>query len=581
MVLDKRKGIICFILVVVFLIISILMVLSINLFSVTKKSLNVEPKALIDMVDKSLSTEFLPSSEKLKILNYLVEYENLKANLKKLSLSELNRFTFLGDYLSQYFTKEELGISKGLLDDLLMKFDDASRNVDNKGILNVSKGISDKSRILSSVKNIRENIAELYNDNKISEKAYEKILDKLDNVEYNIDLSSLNSKDIQIDLSNVSNILNMEKNSYVDGADLSAFLDVDNELLDVQGYVDSINYVSNLLNNNIDFQNSDSVSFNDNSQRVANVINNIDIDSYSNLLEFVGEDTSVKNPAPINFSNTISLPKIKVEGSIENPVDINFDTLSIDFLNMLGTVDTALIPNDFFQNKLTSMTDIEVPNVSLDDLIHPKETKNPTKTENPTEIENPTKTDKPQETENPQKTDKPQEKDNHEEIQDPKKTLSPKETKGPKETVKSRKINLKAIAIVIGLGLLVGIVFIIINKNKGKELLREYYKRNEEFNINENMPNNYKQRLIKEGCYILDIIKEKCLKSSKTLTPRETMYEFMRASAFCDDEECYKFLRYFEETTFYKLKVDENIYSEFSNICRNILTFAKIKGENI
>ena len=61
------------------------------------------------------------------------------------------------------------------------------------------------------------------------------------------------------------------------------------------------------------------------------------------------------------------------------------------------------------------------------------------------------------------------------------------------------------------------------------------------------------------------------------MTPRETINEFEKASAVFDDGRCYRFLKYFEESTFYNLEVDEGMYLEFDGICKSILQLMQEK----
>ena len=124
----------------------------------------------------------------------------------------------------------------------------------------------------------------------------------------------------------------------------------------------------------------------------------------------------------------------------------------------------------------------------------------------------------------------------------------------------------------------------IVNKKRGKKKLykNEYFEdfESREFSISDDMPKDYKQRLIKDGTSILDIVHKKCLKEKRVMTPREIIYDFIKVCPECDKSEFDKFLKYFEESTFYNLEVNESIYMEFNNLCRKIFALTKIKGES-
>ena len=378
----------------------------------SKKSPNVDiaPKNLIDMIDKSSLTKFLSSSEKLKILNYLMEYESLKSRLKVLGFNELNRFMFLGNYLSDYFSVDELGITKDLLDSTLTRFGEVSKQENGENSIGNRE---DRLAILEKTNAIREGVKDLYDNNKISTKAYQEILGKLGDIEYNVNLSSMNLEDIDVDFSDISKILDREKSGYVKEADLSAFADIDADLLDVQKTIDSISYISDFLGNSIVNVGKEGGSISTDSQ-IGNVLNNIDIGEFSDLSDLsdlVREDVSVNEPGYVNFSESMSMPKITVEGSIEDAWNLNIKTSSLDLSNLLAPIDGVLIPNDLFKNKLNDITNIRVPGIEFPKEYYdnnPKENNNPKET---SESEDGNVIDGSQKTSSPKENDKSQQSD--------------------------------------------------------------------------------------------------------------------------------------------------------------------------
>lgn len=570
MVLDKKKILICVLLSIVFLLMAILMVTSMNLFSMSKGSLNIEANKLSDMINTSSLTKFLSSVDKLKILNYLMEYERMKTNLKNLSFDELNRFMFLGDYLSKYFSANDLGMSKELLDKTLEQFGRVTKKGDSSTILS-NLDIKDKASIKTKIGNIKEEVLDLYNNNKISTDACERVLSKLGDIEYKIDLSSVKGRDIQIDLNDAVNILNTEKESFSVDADLSAFSNLDKDLLDVQKSVDSLAYITDFLNDNIGSINEDGsgvdISLNDYSSQIGSVLNSVDVGSFSNLLDLVGEvKDNNKEAKPINFSKTMSLPKVSVEGTIKDAWNLNIKTSSgFNFSNILKPIDASLVSSDFIENQLNAIVNVKVPDLDLSKISGNK---------NEVDQTNPDSASDPEDENSGKKS-----KNN---LENEGKAYSNKEKMiGFINIIKSSFKIVVVIAFVAGSVVL--IVFAI-NKKRGK---KKFYKNEScedfqsgEFSISDDMPKNYKQRLIEDGTRILDIVHKKCLKEERVMTPREIIYGFIKVCPECDKNEFDKFLRYFEESTFYNLEVNEIIYMEFNQLCRKIFALAKIKGES-
>ena len=376
---NKKRVVMCVVLVLLFTATSVLMVSSINLFSLSKKDVNLEYSDILDKIDAESLIKVLKSSDKLKLINYYIEYQNLKANIKNLSRQELNRLFYLADDLSNYFSKEDLGISDEMVDDALNRYEELSHSLvgsdEDIGVEDPLNNMLEKRNILNNIDDMRKEVDKLYKNKKISEKSYNDIINGLSSMEYKVNLSSFDKKDLQVDLNNISSILDSEKSSFGADVDLSAFSNMNELLKSVQSEVDGIQYVSDFINKGVG-NSLDGADY----SKLTDIVNQIDMESFSNIIDFAnknkisigdstidGTDEKSTETYPVDFSKTIQYPNIEVEGSLEDAWNVNVDASGLSLDNMLAPLDKSLINVKGIDELKNSLVNVKLPNI--DDII--------------------------------------------------------------------------------------------------------------------------------------------------------------------------------------------------------------------
>ena len=248
---NKKRVAILSVLIISFLLISTLLLASINLFSLSKKEVEIGNKDLMNKLNTASVTKLLSYSDKLKLIDYFGEYQNLKANVKNLSKSQINRLLNLTSVLSNYFDKEELGMSSDVVEQALERYDELSGTINDsdKGDINEIIGnLKSNKSLLLNVQNMRNNVSELFKQNKISKSTYEGILSELSDMEYKINLPNIEKRDLELNLNNISFLLDKEKSSYSINADIGAFMDIDKTMESISKELESINYIIDFVN---------------------------------------------------------------------------------------------------------------------------------------------------------------------------------------------------------------------------------------------------------------------------------------------------------------------------------------------
>lgn len=583
MLLKGKKIFIGLVLVVAFLLATVLMTSSINIFSLSE-GVNINYSDLINKIKLSNASKFLTSKDVLRLVNYFYEYQKLRANIKNLSYEELNRFLFLGNYLSGYLDPNYIGMTKNALDDVLSRYQEIA---DQKVIDGVAEKLNDKVLLLKKVNELKMNVRKLYDADKISKASYEEIMDKLGDIEYNINLSELSFGSIKLDLKDIINAINKEKKSYSKSVDLSFFEDVESNISMIQSEINGLEYISNFVNNSINViggsgQLPIGVSSKTNYERFSEIANNIDTKTLSNVVEVLEGDLSSTKLESIDFAKTMKFPNITIEGSIEDAWDLNVDVSSLNLNNLLAPVDLSLVSGDSVHKLLKGITNVKVPGINWGegDLISPMPIDVPTTiptvvpTVSPTEVP----TAKPIETLpiTPDAGD-------HEGIVSSEETITPSPNVSENPSVPSIRLNYKIVA---GLGIVViGVVLFWRIKGDKISVKRQIvYKGNDglkhmQSNI-EKVPINYKEKLISLGTQMLYRISSINAKDRKEKTPREVVKGFS-SKGKCDLGVLENFLKYYECAVFYKIDVDEKLYQEFVVICDKICNTLKPEEEGI
>ena len=352
---NKKRVIIFLILIASFLVVSTLLLCSVNLFSLSKKDVEIGNIDLLSKINTTSLTEHLSNSDKLKLIDYFVEYQNLKSNIKNLSKDKLNRLLNLTGILSKYFGKEDLGMSKELVNQALERYEELSNTIDDDGTKDINeiiKNLKVNKSLLNNVADMRDSALQLYKQNNISKATYSAILEQLSDIEYKINLSDLEKKDI------------------------GAFTDIDKTLASMQKELDAINYVTEFIN---ETGSSGVITPSleiDKYSKIVNLIDGVDMDALSNVLDFIDSgdndvtDSSPKDSSyPVDFSKSITFPKIEVEGNLKDAWDLNVDASSLCLDNLLGQVDIALISEDSLDNIMSSITTVKLPNI--DEILKP------------------------------------------------------------------------------------------------------------------------------------------------------------------------------------------------------------------
>ena len=608
---NKKRVVMCVVLVLLFTATSVLMVSSINLFSLSKKDVNLEYSDILDKIDAESLIKVLKSSDKLKLINYYIEYQNLKANIKNLSRQELNRLFYLADDLSNYFSKEDLGISDEMVDDALNRYEELSHSLvgsdEDIGVEDPLNNMLEKRNILNNIDDMRKEVDKLYKNKKISEKSYNDIINGLSSMEYKVNLSSFDKKDLQVDLNNISSILDSEKSSFGADVDLSAFSNMNELLKSVQSEVDGIQYVSDFINKGVG-NSLDGADY----SKLTDIVNQIDMESFSNIIDFAnknkisigdstidGTDEKSTETYPVDFSKTIQYPNIEVEGSLEDAWNVNVDASGLSLDNMLAPLDKSLINVKGIDELKNSLVNVKLPNI--DDIISTTEpidipTITPTTiptivptivpTEIPTTVPTITPTTVPTDTPTTVPTEAPTTVPTDTPTIAPTDVPTEEPTSEPGENILGdlykKYIDKNMMRIVLPCVGFVILLILIKNKNKilkNISIFNKSQNKEEEEQIEENnLPKNYKQMTIDEGKKLLTFIKERYQKGRAELTPREVIYMFLERYEDVDYKKGFEFLRKFEEIAFYTAEVDETYYIQFCEVCEYIYDFI-VKAE--
>lgn len=603
MSLKRKKIYISVVLVAAFFLIAVLMTSSVNLFSLSYRNNKVEYKDLLKNINASSVASFLSSKDKLKLINYFYEYQKLKAKVKSLSYDELNRFLFLGKYLAKYIEPRYLGMSKEVVDSVLSRYGEVA----NKGIISgVNKNLDIKVNLLKQVMDLKDRAKDLYDANKISRVAYQEILTKLSDIEYNINLSSFGSKDVQVDLNDIIKVINKEKASYSINADLSVFDDFEGSLGSLQKEMDSMKYISDFVNSSIDsvgqgdipgIWDADKIKM----EQFSAIINNIDSETFGDILDIIKKDDARDvEVGDIDFAKTMKFPNITVEGSLEDAWNINFDASSLNLDNLLTPIDVSLLSDKSLDNIARSITRVKVPGIYQGDINVPGTTPttspgntiapDPISTISPSPSITPDVTTKPSVTPSitPDVSDRPTDSPSESSMPVDTPTNSPIESTLPSENVpKLWNIYYKAvikvlIVVLVGMGTVILIKYIKDYKRSKKKIIYEGSDNLKDMQSNiEKIPISYKERLIELGLDVLCRMSTACIKDKRERTPREIVNIFLDEHVRCDKKVLESFLECYESALFYKLEVDVGVYENFVEVCNVIYGILSKEEEGI
>lgn len=618
MSLKSKKICIGVVLVVAFFIVAVLMMSSVNLFSLSNNKVKVEYSELLEKIGASSVAKVLSSKDKLKLINYFYEYQKLKSNIKNLSYDELNRFLVLGKYLAKYIDPKYLGMSGEVVSSVINRYGDiASEEV----ISGVAGKLENKEYLLKQVEEIKKQTEDLYDANKISKAACEEILAKLGDIEYHINLSSFGSKNIQLDLNNIAKIISKEKASYSINADISELMKIEKSLELVQKEMDGMKYISDFVNSGmssiekVDIPNiEDMVKLKE--RQFSTIVNNVDAELLGDILDIVKKnEVGNVEAVDIEFAKAMKLPNITIEGSIEDAWDMNFDLSSLNVKNLLAPMDVSLISEKSLDDMARSITKIKVPGVYQGDTNVPDVTTTPSpgNTHVPTTTE-PTSTASASPsaipgTTNPSIVPTVPGTTNPSVVPTtvPDVTASP--TILPSDSVVSEdtptqntphpgdedsafvpwhmNINYKAIIAVLVISALTGASVVLLRFRKKdntpqKKIVYESSDTSEDMQSNiEKIPISYKERLLTLGLDVLFNMRMACIKDKRERTPREIVNIFLDKYTKCDRNVAKKFLKYYESALFYKLDVSEELYESFSGVCNEIYGILRKEEEGI
>lgn len=613
MSLKSKKICIGVVLVVAFFIVAVLMMSSVNLFSLSNNKLKVEYSELLEKIGASSVAKVVSSKDKLKLINYFYEYQKLKSNIKNLSYDELNRFLFLGKYLAKYIDPKYLGMSGEVVSSVINRYGDiASEEV----ISGVDSKLGNKTYLLKQVEEIKKQTEDLYDANKISKVACEEILAKLGDIEYHINLSSFGSKNIQLDLNNIIKIINKEKASYSINADISELVNIEKNLELIQKEMDGLKYIADFVNSGmssiekVDIPNLEDM-FKLKERQFSTIVNNVDTELLGDVLDIV-KKSEVGNveATDIEFAKAIKLPNITVEGSIEDAWDMNFDLSSLNVKNLLAPMDVSLISEKSLDDMAKAITKVKVPGIYQGDTNVPDVTITPSpgNTHVPTTTE-PTSTTSANPSTMPGTTN-PSIVPTMPGTTDPsvepttvpdvtaRPTILPGESVVPEDMPHTgdedsisvswyRNINYKAIMVVIVISALIGSSVVLLRFRKRdntpqKKIVYESSDASEYIQSNiEKIPISYKERLLALGLDVLLNMRMACIKDKRERTPREIVNIFLDKYTKCDRDVAKKFLKYYESALFYKLDVSEEVYESFSGVCNEIYRILRKEEEGI
>lgn len=587
----RKKIYVSVMLIAAFFIVAVLMASSINLFSLSNDSYKLEYRDLMDKINSSSVAKFLTSKDKVKLINYFYEYQKLKANISNLSYDELNRFLFLSKYLAKYIDSEYLGMSGELLNSTLGRYKELAKGEVISG--NVSN-LASRTKLLEQISKLKIDVGNLYDADKISKAAYQDILSKLDDIEYQVELSSFGSKELKIDLNDIVRTINKEKASYSVNADLSALNEFEADFSSVQKKINSMKYVLDFLNNGVDAIEQGDISIigdvgTTKYEEFSAITNNIDAESLLDVVNIV-EQNGTPDIGEIDFSKTMKFPNIKIDGSLEDMYRVDFDVSSLDLRNLLEPADISLMSDESLDDILKVITNAKLPSIDSEDIVGKDTLKtiNPTKTSTPhtptttshTWV-NPFASPNTSVVPSPMISTVPDVSEAPEVVP----TKVPSESVVPEDAVSDdikdeskdkpsswntdKKTILKVVVVVlVGINVVVVLKYKKENKQIKKQLVYEEDDNLKNVQRNtEEIPISYKGRLIELGSDVLGQMRDFCIKDNKERTPREIVNIFVGSNPYCDKSILSHFLKDYESAVFFKIDVDCSMYNEFVKRC--------------